>query len=318
MKKFIYVFLLIALFSCSKENESNKEPEFFTSDIDLFWKIFDSISPDYSKINFQNYYIDKGTKGLKDYAEQKDLAASLESKLKLPEYLSYYKSIRYNTLDLDDAIQKSKDGFNTLKMIYPEANLFDVYFLIGALGAGGRVSNNGLLIAVEFFTKTDTTSLDNLDEWYRNVIKSKDYIPSIVVHELIHKQQNFSQTNSGFNTLLEQSIMEGMADFVSLYLLPNEPFLYKHLHDYADTLELTLWNEFKKDKDKSYDTTEWLYTGEKTSKGYPADLGYYIGFKIVESYSKKFDNMNIAIQNLLNTSNYYEIFEKSEYEKKFK
>lgn len=91
----------------------------------------------------------------------------------------------------------------------------------------------------------------------------------------------------------------------------------QHLHDFADTIEQKLWNEFNIEKDKNIENTEWLYTGKNTSKGYPADLGYYIGFKILESYSEKFDNINIAIQSMLKNSNYYDIFEKSGYDKKF-
>lgn len=316
MKKIIYLLLLATFYGCSLKSDIQIEPEFFKSDIELFWNVLDSISPNYSRNNFQSYYINKGTKGLKDYAEQKDLAASLEIVLKSPEYLRYYKSIRNNTLDLEGVIQKSKIGFNNLMEVYPGAKFFNVYFLMGALGAGGRISNNGLLISVDFFTKTDTTSLDNLG-WYKNVIKTKDYIPSIVLHELIHKQQHYSPTNVKFSTLLEQSIREGMADFITCYILPNEPYFNNHLHEYADTIEQKIWNEFKIDKDKNFISTEWLYTGNNTSKGYPADLGYYIGYKIIESYSKKFDNVKIAIHNMLNNPDYYEIFDKSEYDKKF-
>lgn len=213
MNKKFYLYLVLILFGCSKD-EVIKGPAFSTSDINLFWEVFDKINPDFSKLKFQTLYIDKGTVGLKDYAEQKNLAVSLESILQSNAYLNYYKSVRQNTKDLTVAIQKSKEGFNKLKEIYPEADLFDVYFLIGALGAGGRVSNNGLLIAVEMFTKTDTTSLAGLNEWLQNVIRTKNYLPSIITHELIHKQQNFVPRNSGYTTVLEQSIREGMADYV--------------------------------------------------------------------------------------------------------
>ena len=172
------------------------------------------------------------------------------------------------------------------------------------------------MIAVEFFTKIDTTSLELLSDWHQKVIREKIYIPIIVIHELVHFNQNFSSHNIEYNTLLEQSIMEGMADFIALYLLPNEPFFNQHLHDFADTIEQKLWNEFKVEKDVNYSNTEWLYTVKNTSQGYPPDLGYYIGFKIIESYSKKFDDINIAIRNMLSNPDYYDIFDKSGYEEK--
>ena len=40
--------------------------------------------------------------------------------------------------------------------------IFDVYFIIGALGAGGRVSKNGLFIAVDMFSQTENSPMDSL------------------------------------------------------------------------------------------------------------------------------------------------------------
>lgn len=318
MKKLIYLIFLLACISCSKNNESNVEPKFYTSDIDLFWKTFDEIKPNFSKADFQTLYIDKGTKGLKDYAAQKNLAFALENILSLNEYLDYYNSIRDNTKNLTLEIEKTKIGFEKLIEIYPDAKLFNVYFLIGSLTAGGRVSENGLLIAAEMFSKTDTTNLDKLNIWHQNVIKTKNYIPSVVTHELIHKQQHFAPKNLQYPTLLEQSILEGMADYISRYLLPDVPNINDHLFEYADPIEQDIWNAFKLEKDLNYsNTNNWLYNGGNVSSTTPADLGYYVGYKILESYSAKFSNKLEAIQSMLSTSNYYDIFDMSKYEEKF-
>lgn len=294
------------------------ESLFITSDIDLFWSVYDTIDPLFQSSNFQSLYIDKGTVGLKDYAAQKNLATSLENVLNIDAYNEYYKSIRNNTLDLTNAIEKSKVGFNTLEEIYSNTRLFDVYFLIGALTAGGRVSSNGLLIATEMFAKSENTSLNGLSEWHQSVILSKEYLPSIIIHELIHKQQHFSPENNEYATLLEQSVREGMADYFALYIFPDEPFMNAHLHSFADTIEMQLWNEFKIEMDLYYKETEWLYTGSTTSNGYPADLGYFIGFKIVESYVNTFENIQSATLAIFSNPNYYDIYNNSGYEKKFK
>jgi hypothetical protein len=322
MKKTAYIFLLISiLISCSSNDDvedfSVAEPEFFTSDIDLFWEVFDNTTTNFSSQEFQNLYVNKGTNGLKDYAKQVNLTLSLQSTLRSSAYLTYYNNIRENTLDLSSAIEKSKDGFSKLKIVYPNAKLFDVYFLVGALTAGGRVSNNGLLIAVEMFSKNTTTNLDDLSDWHQNVIRNKVYLPSIITHELIHKQQQLKPVNSNHKTVLEQSLIEGMADFVSHHLLEGEPFMNEHLHLFGDPIEKELWIEFKTQLDLNYRNTEWLYTGRQTSKGYPADMGYYIGYKILESYSSNFENLNEAIKSMLSKENYYDIFQESNYEEKF-
>ena len=324
MKSIKYFFIAICLFlGCSQEykTEFTFKPKeqtkgFYTSDIDLFWKAYDYISPNFTKKNFKKIYIKNGSVGLNDYANQKNLASELEKIFRSNTYCEYYSSIRTNTQDLHQVIKKSKKAFERFQELYSEINIFDVYFIIGALGAGGRVSENGLFIAVEMFSKTENSPIDSLGEWHQNVIKSKDCLPSIVVHELVHQQQRLIPRGRN-KTLLEQSILEGMADFISFYILPDEPFMNDHIHIYADSLERELWDDFKQQKDEKYNNTEWLYTGKNTSKGYPADLGYYIGFKILASYCDTFESKDEAISMMLSFTDYYELFEKSGYAIKF-
>lgn len=324
MKKLIcYIVIIILLGGCSKDDfiftPTEQTEGFYTSDIDLFWQAYDYMSPKFTENNFQNIYINNGTAGLKDYASQKKLASGLYNVFRSKEYQNYYLSIRTNTMDYKDGIQKSKKAFQRFQDLRPEVELFDVYFLIGALGAGGRVSQNGLLIAVEMFSKTDKSNTADLSEWLNNVICTKDYIPSIVVHELVHKQQIIIPRNKTYTTLLEQALLEGMADFIACYLLPDEPFINQHIYDYGNAFEEQLWDEFKIEMDKNYKDTEWLYTGSiNTSKGYPADLGYYIGYKILEAYSENFDNIPDAINSMLNISDYYLIYANSSYDEKVK
>lgn len=308
------IIILFLLLACNRDDElsSISEPNFITSDIKLFWDIYNN-AENLEHIDFQNLYINKGTQGLKDYAEQKNLAFRLKSILNNSSYVNYYNSVKPNTLDISNAINSSNEAFLKLDQIYPNTNFFNVYFLIGGMSAGGRISNNGLLIAVEMFSKNEDTELGQLSEWHQTVLRNKEYLPSIVVHEFIHMQQK----KINHQTVIEKSISEGMADFISFHLLKNKPFMNEHLHTYGNPIEEEIWNEFKNEKDLKYQNTEWLYTGQTTSSGHPADMGYYVGFKILESYSSKFETVEEAIGSMLSTINYTELFEFSEYNKKF-
>jgi uncharacterized protein YjaZ len=181
------------------------------------------------------------------------------------------------------------------------------------MSAGGRISNNGLLIAVEMFSKNQDTDLEQLSEWHQNVLRNKEYLPSIVVHEFIHMQQK----RLNYQSVLEKSIAEGMADFIAFHLLDNRPFMNEHLHSYGNPIEEQIWTEFDNQKNMNYQNTEWLYTGKTTSQGHPADMGYYVGFKILESYSSNFNSTEDAIVAMLSTSDYIEIFKRSKYSGKF-
>ncbi|MEO9483821.1 MAG: DUF2268 domain-containing putative Zn-dependent protease [Ekhidna sp.] len=306
---------VITLFSsCSSDNSTvppPSEPSFIFSDIDLFWEVYDT--QNFSSSNFQNEYVSKGTIGLKDYATQKNLAPALNSTLSSQHYIDYYDAIRSSTLDLSDAITKSEVAFDQLKEIHDDVLILNTYFIMGAATAGGRISQNGLLIAVEMFSRDETIDISNLSEWHQSVIRNKQYLPSIVVHEFIHIQQ-FNLRHDG--TVLEASLAEGMADFLSHYLLKGEPFMNEHLHTYGDPKEEELWMEFENEMDLSTSQTEWLYTAKTTANGHPADMGYYMGYKIYESFSANYQTQEEAIQAMLTTS-YREVFEASGYSDKF-
>lgn len=310
----LHLLLLLTLFSNCKNDDAAdpvRDPEFIFSDIDLFWEVFDS--NDFSSSNFQTNYIIKGTIGLQDYALQKNLAPGLNDILSNPTYLAYYNSIRENTLNLTEVVSKSQEALERLKAINEGTIILDVYFIVGSASAGGRISENGLLIAVEMFSSEESIDLSSLSEWHQNVIRNKTYLPSIVVHESIHIQQ-FGLGNNG--TVLESSLAEGMADFISHKLLPNEPFMNEHLHTYGDVKEEEIWLEFEAEMNLNRSGTEWLYTGATTANGHPADMGYYVGYKIYESFSSNYSTTEEAIQAILSTS-YSDVFDQSGYADKF-
>jgi hypothetical protein len=103
------------------------------------------------------------------------------------------------------------------------------------MSAGGRISNKGLLIAVEMFSKNKNADLEQLSEWQQNVLRKKEYLPSIVVYKFVNMQQK----KLNFQTVLEKSIAEGMADFIAFHLLENRPFMNEHL-----LMETLLRNKF--------------------------------------------------------------------------
>ena len=74
-----------------------------------------------------------------------------------------------------------------------------------------------------------------------------------------------------------------------------------HLHAYGDPREEELWKGFGLQMNLNYQETEWFYTGRTTSKDHPADMGYYMGFKIVEAYSITFNNTGEAMEAMLST-----------------
>jgi uncharacterized protein YjaZ len=183
--------------------------------------------------------------------------------------------------------------------------------MIGKMNSGGTYTENALLIGVEMYGRTKEMPIDELKEWHRQVLKPIDEIPHIVAHKLVHYQQKYPKPNK---TLLGSSIGEGSADFIAELVSGNH--INQHLHAYGNTKEEELWREFKQSMTTN-DTSLWLYNGGKI-KDRPADLGYYIGYKIAEAYYKQATDKKQAVKNILEIQDFERFLALSKYEDKFK
>ena len=274
----------------------NSDPaaaQLVTSDIPRFWRVFDSTSLKDAAERFQREYIDYGTIGLRDF---------LQARIQNGRYLAgtvsarprYYSAIRDSTLAVDrnplikEAIQAS---FRKLKEIYPDAVFPNVYFLIGRMNSAGTVSSNGLLIGVEMNARNDDTPIDELTNWERAVTGQIATLPHIVAHELIHIQQ----PRDGKTTLLQQALSEGGADFVGELI--SGGIINKVQRAHGDANELALWREFQKDM-MGTDVSRWMFQGDR-AKDRPADLGYYVGYKICAELYRRMTDKRQAVRRIL-------------------
>jgi uncharacterized protein YjaZ len=133
-----------------------------------------------------------------------------------------------------------------------------------------------------------------------------------VAHELIHVQQKHPLTRK--SSLLAQSIIEGGADFLGELISGDH--INRHLHSYGNEREVALWNEFRKEMDRDK-VSGWLYNGGET-KGRPADLGYYVGYKVVESYYLQTPDKRNAIKDILTIEDFSKFLKASGYEEKLR
>jgi uncharacterized protein YjaZ len=87
------------------------------------------------------------------------------------------------------------------------------------------------------------------------------------------------------------------------------------LHTYGNPREQELWLEFQKDMNGK-DTSKWLYQGDK-AKDRPADLGYYIGYKISEAYYMHARDKRQAIKDIIEIKNFNQFLGAGRYGEKF-
>lgn len=276
--KFLAAFwsvLLAAQLACSAQFTADSI-RIVTSDITLFWSVYDAANGQPSAKQLQKNYLNRGSAGLKGFIPMR-----IESGKKLAKRIqdkqSDYQQVRPYTERipcLADTIRRQLWAFREW---YPQATYPPIYFVVGARNSGGTIFKGGLIVGAEMFGDSSSRLLfETLDE--------------TVAHEWIHFQQRYPNDRS----LLAQCIREGSADFLSELITggkkPQGPYTYGFANEQA------LWQEFSS---RMHDTDwkDWLYGEGRTDR--PADLGYWMGFVITRAYYEKAADKKAAIAEIL-------------------
>lgn len=273
--------------------DDRSTPRMVTSDLDNFWKAWDrataATSYEDSVAAFEEIYRGGASEGLEDFFEARigDVPTLLHEIRIAPRY---YAALRPQTARVRDFIPRIVAAFETWTNLYPEAELPDVYFVIGRRSSGGTTSPGRILIGTEMYGRTRDTRDDELDDWLREVLAPMERIPAIVAHELIHTQQRHGASQ----TLLARAIREGTADFLGELISGLN--INRHVHEWAAPREAELWADFQEVMGGS-DNAGWLYTSRDGDE--PADLGYWMGYRIVKAYYEGADDKRAAIRDIL-------------------
>ena len=269
-----------------------------TDDIPRFWTAFDAITSASDTVPLRIQYLDKGTTGLKDFTDARWKNSKTLTAMVWP-IRAYYSSIRQNTLTVQTMEPSLRRAFRMLDTMYDGAVFPDVYFAIGGMSTGGTTSNHGLHIGVELFSRAANSPVAVLSPWGQSVVRSIDILPAIVAHELTHYQQRYSNVS----TLLAQSIREGSADFVSELLTGQT--INDSIHAYGDAHEAAIWRDFSSQMNRT-DISQWLYNGGSITptSSRPADLGYYVGYKISAAYYAKQSDKRKALRDILQVNDF--------------
>lgn len=304
----ILILIVVAYFSFWIQNENPRETQFVATDIDNFLLTLNSSSHgqiDASQLDA--IYIQNGSKGLQAYLPGRIQNGTFLSS-QVNKNWDHYASIREIPDQLGSIEQEIIGYLESFESLYPDAVFPPIYYVVGALNSGGSTSMDGIIIGIEMFARKDSISTDNFTEWQKQSVKKLDKLPVTVVHELVHIQQNrnlrnlFQQGN-----LLNSSIQEGAANFIA-ELITGE-HLNEPAHVFGDAREEELWLEFK-DCLKKEDYLEWFY---RPRDGWPNDLGYWMGYKIVESFYRNSEDKSEAIREIINVSDYEDFLMKSKY-----
>lgn len=294
-KILIVLTVVITLSNCQNQNSN-----IVTSDIKNFWTAYDKINSTQDSVLQINYldslYFEKGTIGLhamrkaRNYTQQDYINA-------INNYPAFWASVRENTLKADSYRIELEKGIKNLKHLYPDIKPAKIYFTIGALRSNGTTLDSLVLIGSELALANNETPTnefpDNLSH-LRSYFESEpsENIVFLNIHEYIHTQQ---KTTIG-NTLLAQTVLEGVAEFVTEKALdttsPNPQIEFGRNNDLAikAKFELEMF---------SPNIYNWIWNNDNNEFGM-RDLAYYVGYKISENYYNKSSNKEQAIKDMIN------------------
>jgi len=269
---FLIVFFTFSNSHFGQNNFSSNplDAVFETRDSKNFWIAFDKM--DKSKENPFVEYMKKGSPGVRAFTENRIINAdSLFSVVKKRK--ADYELSRNVLNNLSSKEKRVRAIYSALKYWYPNAKFPPIYFVYGRFNSGGTSAPEGIVIGTE--------KLQNLDG-----------VSSLIAHELIHYQQNFT----GQDMLLKWCLKEGGADFIG-ELISGES-INEFSYQYGAQNQDKLAEEFVS-RLKNTDIQDWLYgTSKKDDR--PNDLGYWMGYKIIESYFNKQKDKQKAIEEILN------------------
>lgn len=280
--------------------------KFHYQDVANFVTAFEKSQSDWAHAPayFYRDYFSQASKALFFYQKFKIQSSSHQFAYRVEDKQQYFASILPNLQNLESHEATIRGFLHKFDSLYPPAIFPDIYYTVGCFNSGGTSSPFGLIIGAEMHTKNADADLTNFSNWEQKVVRDIANLPLITIHELVHIQQN-----DNYDNLLGNAIYEGAADFVSALVCGDH--INTYVHDWANGHEAEVWADFQKEM-YTDNTGDWIGNADQ-AKDKPADLGYYVGYKICESYYNKQQDKSQAIADILAISDWNQFYLDSGY-----
>ena len=270
------------------------EPVIETGDVQRFYKIYDGASGHPGADQLQHDYLDPGSEGLHHLAEMRDVTGAriADTLQKRPEL---YANARRCLDVLPQVRKRAAASMTELLRLYPEARFPPVTIAVSRgkpVGVGSPAA--GVMIGLEALCDTQWMNSDPEDRFVH-----------VIAHEYAHVQQVRELVDDDHPTVLEASLIEGIADLVAE--LTSGGTGYKDMEAAVHGRETETEKAFLADKDKT-DLSDWLYNSTATKQN---DVGYWVGYRIAKAYYNTAGDKRQALKELLEMTNPEAVLAKS-------
>jgi len=251
-------------------------------DVDRFYKVYDAAGEHPTADQLQHDYIDPGSDGLHHLAKVRNVSGTTIAKT-LAEHPEIYSGAKRCMVVLPRVRQRVEVALVELGHLYPEARFPPVTIAVGRgkpVAIGGP--DSGIQVGLEALCATDWLN-PNVEERFVHVL----------AHEYTHVQQAPALTNNEHPTVLELSLIEGVAEFTA-ELISGE-VAYSNFRASNTGREKEIETAFVSDEDKT-DLSNWF---QNSTRERPGDLGYWVGYRIVKSYYQHAADKRRAFREIL-------------------
>ncbi len=288
--------------------DSPKDPaaaKLVYQDLENFVEALERLKPGSdSAAILQKHYIDRGTPGLKIFLEKYPFTAERLSKA-IVKYPLDYHAVQTKMQWIKSQEDSIRQYFGKFRQFIPGAVFPPTYYLVDIRRGIGSGSTEGQLITIEKEAK--------------KIVDPG--LKSHIIHELVHLNQlhaigsleKYLAIYRDEKSLLAITIREGIAEFFCELITGQ--YTQQQAYFYARAHERRLWQEFKNEM-HGKETGQWMWTAPANPEQ-PRDLAYVFGALITESYYKSAMDLEIAVKEILSTTDYDLFLEKSGYDKKF-
>ncbi|HEY1710533.1 MAG TPA: DUF2268 domain-containing putative Zn-dependent protease [Rhizomicrobium sp.] len=257
-------------------------PAIHIEDVASFYRLYDATGGHPTADQLQHDYLDPGSNGLHDFAKIRHITGAAIAK-NLEAHPEVYADAKRCMAVLPRVRERLKLALGKLRALYPQAISPPVTIAVGRgkpVGVGSPAT--GVQIGLEALCETN---------WLNPNVE--DRFVHIIAHEYAHVQQVHALVDNDNPTVLEGSLIEGIAEFVGEMI--SGDIAYSQFRTSPPGNAKAIETAFVADEDKT-DLSKWLYNGTAEK---PGDLGYWVGYRIAKAYYQHATDKRRAFREIL-------------------
>jgi hypothetical protein len=271
--------------SCGSGRARSQAIEIHTEDVGRFYSIYEAAHGHPTAGQLQHDYLDPGTAGLRHLTEVRNVTAEGIVRA-IAEHPELYTNDKSCLAALPRVRERLNLTFDRLLDLYPEAQKPPVTILVGR-GKPLAIAGPGHGVQVGLEAMCSENAARFLDA------SVDDRFVRVIAHEYIHAQQAPALANTEDLTVLQRSLVEGVAEFMAELIAGGVSNVAVAASAAGRVTEIEA--RFAADVDKT-DLSAWV---DNTTPEQVGELGYWVGYRIAKSSYQHAPDKRAAVRDMI-------------------